>query len=357
MPRRAVTPLSQVHVEQVRWLWKPFLARGKITLLDGDPGVGKSLITIDLAARLSRGGTLPDGQPAGRPHTVLLLNAEDPAADTVGPRAVAAGADLDRLFLVDQFEHPMRFPDDLPELEADIRERQADLVVIDPFMAFLPPKVATGLDQCVRTVLTPLAAIAARTDCGILLVRHLKKSSPENALRRGQGSMAIIGAARTGLLAGPHPADPTLHVLAMTKSNLTEQARPHGYRKAKGPNDVPAVVWTGTTDLTADAIGGKPPARMPARDRAGTWLREQLANGPRRATELFTAAFEVCIPEGTLKRAKEAEGVRSKKVQAGGRAVWYWYDPDAPWPADAPFKMPKEFELPPMEDNGGLFGD
>lgn len=350
MPRRTVTPLSHVRVGHVHWLWKPFLARGKLTVLDGDPGVGKSLLTIDLAARLTRGGVLPDGLPVGRPHVVLLLNAEDSAADTTRPRAVAAGADLDRLCVVEQGEDPVLFPDDLPDLEEHVRGANADLVVIDPFMAFLPPKVAAGIDQCVRTALTPLAALAERTGCAVLLVRHLRKASPGQALRRGQGSMAIIGAARTGLLAGPHPADPTLGVLAVTKTNIAREVKSVGYRIVPGSNELPVVEWTGPVDLTADAIGGKPPAKMPARDRARTWLREQLANGPRRVTELTAAAIVANIPERTLDRAKEAEGVRSQKVQADGRAEWYWYDPDAPWPADAPFKKPRVIELPPVND-------
>src|SRR5881398_2781595 len=93
-------PLSNVRPETVRWLWEPYLPRGKLALLDGDPGVGKSLLTIDLAARLSRGGPLPDGSPSGRPHLTLLLGAEDDAADTTRPRAEAAGADLGRVVAV-----------------------------------------------------------------------------------------------------------------------------------------------------------------------------------------------------------------------------------------------------------------
>jgi hypothetical protein len=352
MPRRTVTPLSQVRVGHVHWLWKPFLARGKLTVLDGDPGVGKSLLTIDLAARLTRGGTMPGGLPAGRPHVVLLLNAEDAAADTTRPRAVAAGADLDRLCIIGEEEddEPILFPDYLPDLEAHIRGTNAELVVVDPLMAFLPPRVSANLDQCVRTALTPLAALARRTRCAILLVRHLRKASSGVAVRRGQGSMGIIGAARTGLLAGPHPADPTLGVLAVTKTNIAREVTSLGYRIVPGPHEWPVVEWTGPVDLTADAIGGKPPPRMPARDRAGAWLREQLANGPLRVSELLAAATEAHIPERTLERAKGEAGVQSKKVQAGGRAEWYWYDPDAPWPADAPFKKPNPNALPTLED-------
>lgn len=343
-------PLSQVRPEAVRWLWPPYLARGKLTLLDGDPGVGKSLLTIDLAARLSRGGAMPAGEPAGRPHTVLLLNAEDPAADTTRPRAEAAGGDLERLHVVplEDREAPLHLPACLPDLHQLVARHRADLLVIDPLMAFLPPHVSAGVDQCVRTALTPLARLAERTGCGVLLVRHLRKDGG-GAIRRGQGSMGIVGAARTGLLAGPHPADPTLNVLAVSKSNVAGEVPSLGYRIVSGANGLPVVQWARPVDLTADAVGGKPPAKIPARDRAGLWLSEQLASGPRPATAVYSAAAEAGIPERTLERAKAALRVQSHKVQAGERAEWYWYHPDAPWPADAPFKKPKVFELPPVE--------
>jgi hypothetical protein len=346
-----VESLAQVRAETVRWLWRPFLPRGKLTLLDGDPGVGKSLLTIDLAARLSRGGVLPDGSPADRPHTVLLLNAEDSAADTTRPRAAAAGADLDRLGVVSAADRLPHLPDCLPDLERLIAMAGADLLVIDPLMAFLPPKVSAGIDQCVRTALTPLARLAERTDCGILLVRHLRKQAGGKAVRRGQGSMGIAGAARTGLLAGPHPADPTLGVLAVVKSNLAGAVPSLGYRIAVGPTGLPVVEWVGPAELSADGIGGKPPERLHPREWAGLWLQQQLANGPKRATEVLTAATAAGIPEKTLRRAKEVVRVESHQVKgADGRREWYWYDPDAPWPADAPFKKPRRFELPPLLD-------
>lgn len=332
-------PLSQVRADSVRWLWPLYLPRGKLTLLDGDPGVGKSLLTVDLAARLSCGGELPGGTPSDRPHTVLLLNAEDAAADTTRPRAVAAGADLDRVRVVST-DPPVHLPAGLPALESLVRDTKADLLVIDPLMAFLPPKTAANLDQCVRTALTPLAALAERTDCGVLLVRHLRKNATDKAVRRGQGSMGIVGAARTGLLVGPHPTDPSLRVLAVTKSNVAGAIPSLGYRIGSDPTGLPVVEWTGVVDLTADAVGGKPPPGLKARDRAGMWLHEQLQNGPRRATELFAAAAEVGIAERTLERAKEMIGVESHRAKRKGEAVWYWYNSDAPWPTDAPFKKP-----------------
>src|SRR5262245_5883874 len=151
---------SDVRPTALDWLWLRYLARGKLALLDGDPEMGKSLLTLDLIARLSRGGPLPDGTTLSRPSTSILLSAEDDPADTIRPRAEAAGADLSRLVVPSFGGRLPRLPDDIPALGELICEREAALVVIDPLMAFLPPNVAANLDQCVRQALTPLAELA-----------------------------------------------------------------------------------------------------------------------------------------------------------------------------------------------------
>src|SRR4051812_12408292 len=155
-----VESCSEVRPEPLEWLWPGYVPRGKLVVLDGDPGMGKSLITIDLAARLSRGGPLPDGAPLSRAFTSLLLSAEDGRADTIRPRAEAAGADLSKVLLPRFDDRLPRFPEDVPALEQLVVEWGVDLVVVDPLMAFLPKNVAANLDQCVREALTPLAKVA-----------------------------------------------------------------------------------------------------------------------------------------------------------------------------------------------------
>ena len=340
-------PLSSLTAPAgVQWLWEPYLARGKLALLDGDPGVGKSLITIDLAARLSRGAELPTGAPSGRPHVTLFLSAEEGVA-TMRPRAEAAGADLDWLINVSASGGVLSLPAQLPELEKFIRSYGADLVVIDPLLAFLPPEAAANLDQCVRRALTPLAILAADTGCAILLVRHLRKSESAKAILRGQGSAGIIAAARTGLLAARHPADPSRNVLAVSKSNVAGALPSLGYRVRPDGANRPVIEWSGEVGLSADALGESPEAPLRARDRAALWLHRELVGGPRRATDLLAAAADAGIPEATLNRAKVELAVRSHRVARKDSRVWYWYDPAAPWPADAPFKKPLDLE--PLE--------
>lgn len=333
------------------WLWPRYLARGKLAILDGDPAMGKSLLTIDLIARLSQGGPLPDRSKLPRPCTSILLSAEDDPADTVRPRAEAAGADLSRLVLPNFGGRVPRLPDDLPALEELILERSADLVVIDPIMAFLPPNVAANLDQCVRQALTPLAGVAARTGCAVLLVRHLTKTGRDRAIHRGQGSMGIVAAVRTALFAAPHPHDPDARVLAVAKSNMGRHPPALGYRVVESASGQPVVEWTGPVDVTADAAGGaKPTVELRAKDRATDWLRQQLAGGPRPAADLYAAAAAAGIPDRTLERAKAELRVQSHRTHdcKTDRGEWWWYDPCAPWPKNAPFKKPDPYDLPPL---------
>lgn len=342
-------PLSQVRPSILQWLWELRLTRGTLALLDGDPEIGKSLITIDLASRLSRGGDLPDAAPADRSHVTILLGAEDNTAGVVRPRAEASGADLDRVIVLDDEDRaPMSFPANIAELEELIRTHGADLVVIDPITAFLSADVAANVDQCVRRALGPLASLAARTNCTILLVRHLRKDESGRAIYRGQGSIGFIAAARTALLAARHPDDPTLCVLAVTKSNAAVRGRSLGYRIKSDDKGRAVVEWTGPVDLSADAVSHSTvPVR--ARDRAAAWLSAQLAAGPRRASELYAAAAEAGIPERTLDRAKSELHIGSRKAHFKDRSVWYWFDASSDWPKDAPFPKPQPGELPPLE--------
>jgi RecA-family ATPase len=199
MPAIRSKPVSQLSPSPIRWLWEPYLARGALAVLDGDPEIGKSLITIDLAARLSRGIALPGGAVSGRPHVTILLGTEDNAADTITPRVLAAAADPERVIVPEEEDVAnLSFPANIPELEELIRAHVADLVVLDPIVAFLPSNLSSATDHGVRMSLKPLADLARRTDCAILLVRHLRKKEGGRALYRGLGSIGFVAAARTG---------------------------------------------------------------------------------------------------------------------------------------------------------------
>jgi hypothetical protein len=162
--------------------------------------------------------------------------------------------------------------------------------------------------------------------------------------------MGIVAAVRTALYAAARPGDPACRVLAVAKSNMGRRPPALGYRVVESASGPPVVEWTGPVDVTADALArAERTAELRPQDRAAGWLKRELAGGPRKVADLYTAAAAAGIPERTLDRAKAALKVASHRTydHKAGRGEWYWYDPSAEWPKAAPFKKP--FELPPLE--------
>ncbi len=245
--------LSQVETQEVHWLWEKHLPLGKITLLDGDPGMGKSMLAINLAARVSSGLPMPDGTP-GQQGGVILIAPEDGAADTLRPRLEAAGGDPSQVLLLNRVEgldtkkravvdRPFSLSHDLELLEKAIKRTNALLVVLDPLMAVLGHTIDSSRDQDIRAVFTPLAQLAERTGCAILMIRHLNKGTSHNALYRGAGSIGIIAAARTGLLVAKDPYDEHKRILATTKNNLSQKAPHLSYQIVENESGIPCIQW------------------------------------------------------------------------------------------------------------------
>jgi hypothetical protein len=347
--------LADVESRPVRWLWPGRLPLGKLTVLDGDPGLGKSAITLDVAARVSAGRPLPDGAASDLdgPRGVVLLSAEDGLADTVRPRLLAAGADLARVVaLTSVLDHsrprgsgpPSRLTPRLPtlaDLPAICRATAAvgaALVVVDPIMAHLPRGANGRADADVRRLLARLAGLAQAQDLSILVVRHLTKVGRGNPLYRGGGSIGIIGAARSGLLVARDPADPTnaRRVLASTKANLALSPASLAYHLAPAdPSDGTGslrVVWEGPSDHTAATLLDAAPDRDPdgpaALSASQDVLRTLLADGPKLATAVQAEARLAGVSGGTLRRACHALGIRPRKD--GYQGAWVWELPPAP---------------------------
>jgi AAA domain/Bifunctional DNA primase/polymerase, N-terminal len=354
--------LSDVREEPVRWLWPGRIPLGKLTILDGDPALGKSLVTQDLAARITTGRPMPDGA-AGVEGGVVLLTAEEVLADTVVPNLRAAGGDPTRVRVVRcmwdrdpatgvRRSRPFRMPQDVPYLKHTIQKVDARLLIVDPLMDYLDASVNSWHEQHVRPALAPLTALAEETGIAVLCVRHLNKGDGTNALYRGDGtnalyrgggSIAIIAVARSGLLMAKDPDDPqNARVLASTKSNLgppmpslrlriqigqgsqEQDGQPEGEEvEAAAP---PTIEWLGTCGHTADALlSAAAPAGTPASTsalgKASAFLREALAGGPRPASEIEHEAWAAEISRGTLNRARTQLSVQATKV---GFAPGHW---------------------------------
>lgn len=261
-PQIAGVLAVDVQTQPVRWLWPGYLALGKLAIIDGDPGQGKGLLSIDLAARLTRGWPMPgmlDGSQNGiapLAGNVVLLTPEDDPADTIRPRLDAAGADVARVRLlryVEQEDGSLRsltIPRDVPLIEAAIRHDNARALFIDPITGCLDAGVRTNVDSEVRAALLPLDDMVRRLVCSGVLVRHFNKGDGGgNALYRGGGSIAFSAACRTTFVVGPHPdaagdGGEDVHVFAPVKNNLRKLAPSLAYTiTADAPDAWPHIAW------------------------------------------------------------------------------------------------------------------
>jgi DNA repair protein RadA/Sms len=319
-PALRVVCMADVEPEQVSWLWHPYIALGKLTILEGDPGLGKSWLTCALASAVTRGRGLPGCEPfeAGN---VLMLSAEDGLADTLRPRLDAVGADVRRVHALGE---PLTL--DAPgllRLEAAIIERTPVLVIVDPLFAFTGGKVDIHRANECRAISAPLAALAERHGCAMLAVRHLGKArGGGHALNAGIGSIDFAAAARSVLLVGRDPDDETKRAVVQTKNNLAPHGASVGYR-LEGDR----FYWTGESDLTAGRILSvvSNDEERGALAEALDFLRSALSGGEREVDEVKGEARRAGISEATLRRARERLNLKAIRQGIPGtrqRFVW-----------------------------------
>ncbi len=318
--------LGTVRPEPITYLWPGRIVRGKLNLIMGDPGLGKSLVTLEIAARVSTGREWPGGGQAPQGH-VILLTAEDGLADTVRPRIDALGGDASNVTALQAIrerglERGFNLARDLPALERAIAETEAIEVTIDPLSAYLGYKDSYR-DSEVRGVLAPLAALAARTDVAIVAVMHLTKNAQRAALYRAQGSIAFVASARSVLAIAKDPDDEGRRLLLPIKLNIAAPPpvlafRHAGMGLAWEPDPVVGV------DVEAVLRGGEDPEEGVARRDAVDFLRDLLSDGEVSAQECVKAGEANGISPRTLKRAKAMIQVKSTKRGSGVDTAWYW---------------------------------
>jgi KaiC/GvpD/RAD55 family RecA-like ATPase len=324
---------SEIEAEPIQWLWPERIAVRKLTIVDGDPGTGKSTLTIDLAARVSTGRHFPDGGECclGK---AILVTAEDGPADTIRPRLEAAGADLTRVVVLSPALSSsdggiLELPKDIARLEETVLRTRATMMVLDPFSAFLSGDVDSYKDQDIRKVTTILAALAERCDCAVILVRHLGKSEKSSALYRGLGSIGAIAAARSAFVVASDPTDgcdSARRVFCPTKSNLSRLPPALAFSLVADPQrQVARVDWAPEpVAITADELlagGDRKQERGIA--HAVKLLTEQLASGPKSTVEVERAAEAARIGKRTLERARFLMGIESEKMPGALNNGWF----------------------------------
>lgn len=322
--------LADVRPEAVTWLWQARIARGKLTLFIGDPGQGKSFLTLDLAARITTGTPWPDGTPAPR-GDVVLLTAEDGLADTVRPRLDAMGGDPSRVHVLKAIqeaegERSFDLTRDSEQLEAVITSTRAVLAVIDPVSAYLG-KTDSYRDAEVRGVLAPVAALAERTGSAVVGIMHLTKNQQRQAIHRAQGNIAFVGAARAVFAVAEDLEDPERRLFLPVKMNVARKPPGLAFRLVE-VGEAARVDWESDpveVDVEAVLAGPGPPAERSEREGAMDFLREVLAGGPVAANEVKQQAKAADISGRTLFRAKKELGVKAEKTGFDGG--WRWHLP------------------------------
>lgn len=316
--------MIDVEPETISWLWHPYIARGKFTIIEGDPGIGKSWLTCALACAVSRGHQLPGVGPLTS-GCVLMLSAEDGLGDTLRPRLDAVGADVSRVFALNE---TLAFDvKGLLKLETAIIEYSPALVIIDPLFAFTGGKVDIHRANESRAISAPLAAIAERHSCAMIAVRHLGKSrGGGHALNAGIGSIDFTAAARSVLLVGRDPDNEGKRGIVQTKNNLAPIGASIGF-KVEGNK----FYWTGVSDLTAARIlaSDSDDEMRGSISEAMDFISEMLAAGPQPTNTIKAAARQAGISNATLNRAKGRLGVRAIKSGQPGtdRQHWVWQLP------------------------------
>lgn len=337
--------LSDIEPEAIRWLWPGRIALGKLTLLAGDPGLGKSLVTLDVAARVTLGSPWPDDRDTRAPRgSVVLVGCEDDLADTVRPRLDAAGADVRRVITLDGVRRasapdappdPVDLERDLGTIEEAIRgATDCRLLIVDPISAFLGPNCDSHSNADVRRLLGPLAALAERQRVAVLLVSHLNKAAGGAAIYRTMGSLAFGAAARAAWGVSKCKDDDRRRLLVPIKSNLAADVTGLAFRiEPYGAGGLPVVAWEpDPIHVSADeALSGEPRRPGPSpkrRDEAAEFLRDELAAGPRAVEELKLAAEARGLAWRTVQDAKRAADIESFRPSPLGPWLWRRSDLD-----------------------------
>ncbi len=326
--------MSDVAPQDVHWLWEPYIPLGKMTLLEGDPKVGKSFLAIQIAAIVSRGWGFPNGD--GKPHgsrdkaNVVYMNAEDGLADTVRVRLDKADADVNRVYCVRsvrvregaKIEDRMITMQDVHELDHVLSEVQPELLIIDPVQAYLGKKVDINKANEVRSVLTPIADLAERHQCAIVCIRHLSKSTQSKAMYRGLGTIDFSAAARSIIRADRDKDNPAQRMIVHVACSNAPEGPTLGYELADG------FTWTGVINTTADDLDQP---ETTDRDSAAVgkaieFLETQLGSGSELAVVVKKQARRARISEWSLRKAKSKLGIRDERI--GTNSEWVWRLPN-----------------------------
>lgn len=310
-----IISMDTVQEEEIKWLWKPYIPFGKLTIIQGDPGEGKTTFALQLAALLSLGKGFGENENIGvsEPVNVIYQTAEDGLADTVKPRLISAGADCSKIKVIDDSEKSLSMDDE--RLELAINATGAKVLILDPLQAYLGDKVDMNRANEAREMTKKLGAIAARTGCAVILIGHMNKGSGAKAAYRGIGSIDFFAIARSVLLVARVPDDSTTRAVAQIKSNLALEGATMAFQLAEN-----GFTWIGEYDISTDELlAGY--SNSDKRKLAEDFLKKILSDGQTAsASTIFSKAKELGVSKRTIESVKMELGIKSIKDGAS----WLW---------------------------------
>lgn len=324
--------LSDVRPEVVTWLWPGRVPWGKLTVLEGDPGVGKSTLALQVAAYVSSGRRLLPNVAPIEPTSVLILPSfEDGTADTIVPRLMAADADCTRIHELRGVAYngaaqsaPLSFPNDVEALREAIMSHGARLVILDSLTTSLSPGTDLYRDMDVRKALVTLARVAEETGVAVIVIRHFTKSGRGNAVAAGGGSVAISGVARVVLQVHKAPDDDSKRILAVAKCNVA-MVSPSLQFSLEDAGTCARIRWEGESSHSADdlvALRVPDDGEREVTEEASDWLRVTLGVSVLPRSEVIELAKRAGYRERTVQRAAKRIGVKHKRGGFGAPGLW-----------------------------------
>ncbi len=306
--------MSEVQSQEIEWLWYPFIPYGKLTIVQGDPGDGKTTLILHIAAKVSKGESLENGMNVPKPINVIYQTAEDGLADTVKPRLEKAGADCERILVIDESDKSLSMVDE--RLEQTLLQTQAKMLILDPIQAYLGGGMDMNRANEAREMTKKLGILAEKYQCAIVLIGHMNKAGGNKAAYRGMGSIDFFAVARSVLLVGKIEGESNLRAVVQIKNNLAEFGHPKAFSLSEN-----GFTWIGDYEITADEVLGGVVPKANKLEQAKLFLRELSKNNNiMPSNDIFDIAEKNNISKRTLENAKKELGIKAKKINN----CWYW---------------------------------
>lgn len=305
---------SNITPKPVDWLWYPYIPYGKLTVIQGDPGEGKSTFVLNMIALLTQGLSMPDGYTPKKPAVAIYQCAEDGVADTIKPRLEQAGADCNKVAYIIDDDIALTLEDG--RIETAIVETGAKVLVIDPIQAFIPPDSDMQSATKMRSVLRKLASTAEKHQCAVVLVGHMNKGSGAKSLYRGLGSIDIAAIARSVLMISRDESCAEMRYMYPIKSSLA----PEGSAIAFSFKENGGLEWHGQYDINTAKLIDSVTVKTSKHDKACAKLIQLLEGGDKPAKDIYDTLAEMGIGSRTVEKVKKELNI--KTYRTGG--CWYW---------------------------------